>query len=224
METVKSILSELEPLINETSKKVYFKQSIQEEVLGIKMGDLRKMAKRIGKNNELAWNLWITNIYELRILALSIFDGKNLSENELLNLITSTDTKYLIDEYAFSLDAQRNDQLERIEDWFKHDDPRVRQTAWNLAIVLNNSNQLSFEQRKTLVDRIEHELLDQEPNTQYAMNRLLSEIGIRYDDLTDRCVAIGEKIGLYREMKVAKGCTSLYAPAWIEAGRRNRKR
>ena len=54
METVKSILSELEPLINETSKKVYFKQGIQEEVLGIKMGDLRKMAKRIGKNNELA--------------------------------------------------------------------------------------------------------------------------------------------------------------------------
>ena len=224
MDTVKSILSELEPLINETSKKVYFKQGIQEEVLGIKMGDLRKLAKRIGKNNGLAWNLWKTNIYELRILALSIFDGKNLNESELLNLITSSDTKYLIDEYAFSLDAQRDDQLERMETWFKHDDQRVRQTAWNLAIVLNNSNQLSYEQRKALVDRIDQKLLDQEPNTQYAMNRLLCEIGIRYDDLTDRCVAIGEKLGLYREMKVAKGCVSLYAPAWIEAGRRNRKR
>ena len=224
MDTVKSILSELEPLINETSKKVYFKQGIQEEVLGIKMGDLRKLAKRIGKNNELAWNLLITNIYELRILALSIFDGKNLNESELLNLITSSDTKYLIDEYAFSLDAQRDDQLERMETWFKHDDQRVRQTAWNLAIVLNNSNQLSFDQRKALVERIEQELLDQDANTQYAMNRLLCEIGIGYDDLTDRCVAIGEKLGLYREMKVAKGCVSLYAPAWIEAGRRNRKR
>ena len=224
MDTVKNILNELEPLINETSKKVYFKQGIQEEVLGIKMGDLRKMAKRIGKNNELAWNLWNTNIYELRILALIIFDDRNLSENERLHLITSTNTKYLIDEYAFSLDAQRSDQLERMETWFKHNDPRVRQTAWNLAIVLNNSNQLSHEQRKTLVEHIEQELLDQEPNIQYAMNRLLCEIGIRYDNLTDRCIAIGAKLGLYREMKVAKGCTSPYAPAWIEAGRRNRKR
>ena len=224
MDTVKNILNELKPLINETSKKVYFKQGIQEEVLGIKMGDLRKLAKRIGLNTELAWELWNTKIYELRILALSIFDGKNLNESELLNLITSSDTKYLIDEYAFSLDAQRDDQLERMETWFKHDDQRVRQTAWNLAIVLNNSNQLSYEQRKALVDRIDQKLLDQEPNTQYAMNRLLCEIGIRYDDLTDRCVAIGEKLGLYREMKVAKGCVSLYAPAWIEAGRRNRKR
>ncbi|HCT62695.1 MAG TPA: hypothetical protein DIC19_01200 [Erysipelotrichaceae bacterium] len=224
MDTVKSILSELEPLVNETSKKVYFRQGIQEEVLGIKMGDIRKLAKRIGVNTKLAWDLWNTKIYELRILALSIFDGKNLSESELLNLITSTDTKYLIDEYAFSLDVQRNDQLTRMNTWFKHDDQRVRHTAWNLAIVLNNSNQLSYEQRKTYVDRIEQELLDQEPNTQYAMNRLLCEIGIRYDDLTDRCIAIGEKLGLYREMKVAKGCTSPYAPAWIEAGRRNRKR
>lgn len=224
MDTVKSILSELEPLVNETSKKVYFKQGIQEEVLGIKMGDLRKLAKRIGLNTELAWDLWNSKIYELRILALSIFDAKKLSENERLSLITSTDTKYLIDEYAFSLDAQRSDQLDRLDTWFKHNDPRVRQTAWNLAIVLNNSNQLSYEQRKALVERIEQELLDQEPNTQYSMNRLLCEIGIRYDDLTDRCIAIGAKLGLYREMKVAKGCTSPYAPAWIEAGRRNRKR
>ncbi|MBN2876759.1 MAG: DNA alkylation repair protein [Bacilli bacterium] len=224
MDTVKSILSELEPLINETSKKVYFRQGIQEEVLGIKMGDLRKLAKRTGKNNELAWELWNTNIYELRILALSIFDGNALNENDLLSLITSTENKYLIDEYAFSLDSQRNDQMKRMDTWFKHDDPRVRQTAWNLAIVLNHSDQLSFEQRKTYVNRIEQELLDQDSNTQYAMNRLLCEIGIRYDDLTDRCIAIGEKLGLYREMKVAKGCTSPYAPAWIEAGRRNRKR
>lgn len=224
MDTVKSILSELETLVNETSKKVYFKQGIQEEVLGIKMGDLRKLAKRIGLNTQLAWELWNTKIYELRILALSIFDGKALNNNDLLNLITSTDTNYLIDEYAFALDAQRNDQLKRMDAWFKHDDPRVRKTAWNLAIVLNNSNQLSFEQRKTYVERIERELLDQEPNTQYTMNRLLCEIGIRYDDLTDRCIVIGEKLGLYREMKVAKGCTSPYAPAWIEAGRRNRKR
>ena len=224
MDTVISILSELTPLVNETSKKVYFKQGIQEKVLGIKMGDLRKLAKRIGMNNEFAWELWNTKSYELRILALSLFDGRNLNEHDLIKLITSTDTKYLIDEYAFSLDAQRNDQLERLDAWFKHEDPRVRQTAWNLAIVLNNSNQFVFNQRNDFVNRIEHELLDQDHNTQYTMNRLLCEIGIRYDDLTDRCVAIGEKLGLYREMKVAKGCTSLYAPAWIEAGRRNRKR
>jgi 3-methyladenine DNA glycosylase AlkD len=92
MDTVKSILSELEPLINETSKKVYFRQGIQETVLGIKLGDLRKRAKRIGLNTKLAWELWNTKVYELRILALSIFDGKDLSESELLNLITSTDT------------------------------------------------------------------------------------------------------------------------------------
>ena len=224
MDTVKSILAELEPLCSDRSKKVYFKQGIQEDVLGVNMGPLRKLAQRIGLNTALAWELWDTKYYELRILALSIFDAKELTKDELLDLITSTSTNYLLDEYAFALDARRDDQRERMDSWFKHADPRVRKTAWSLAISLNNAKQLTFEQRAAFVDRIENDLLSEEPNTQYAMNRLLCEIAIRFDDLTDRCIAIGERLGLYRDVKVSKGCTSPYAPAWIAAGRRNRKR
>ncbi|HEY8444950.1 MAG TPA: hypothetical protein VIK94_02350 [Bacilli bacterium] len=47
------------------------------------------------------------------------------------------------------------------------------------------------------------------------MNRCLCEIGIAYDEYTSSCIAIGEALGVYRDLKVAKGCTSSYAPIWI---------
>lgn len=37
------------------------------------------------------------------------------------------------------------------------------------------------------------------------------------------CLALGEKLGVYKDVKVSKGCTSPYALDWIAAGIRKRK-
>lgn len=49
------------------------------------------------------------------------------------------------------------------------------------------------------------------------MNQCLVEIAVTYPDYLEKGRAIGQKLGVYSEMKVAKGCTSAYAPDWIEA-------
>ena len=33
----------------------------------------------------------------------------------------------------------------------------------------------------------------------------------------ETAIAIGEKIGLYRDWPVSKGCTPPYVPVWVEA-------
>lgn len=54
-------------------------------------------------------------------------------------------------------------------------------------------------------------LVDAPPMVQEAMNRALCEIGIRYPEWTARCVAIGEALGVYCDLKVPKVCISIYA-------------
>jgi len=56
------------------------------------------------------------------------------------------------------------------------------------------------------------------------MNHALCEIGIRYPQFTERCITLGETLGVYRDLKVSKGCTSAYAPNWIAAGKKKRKK
>jgi len=48
------------------------------------------------------------------------------------------------------------------------------------------------------------------------MNNTLAAIGIHFPELRQRAIAVGEKLGIYRGYPVSKGCTSPFAPIWIE--------
>jgi 3-methyladenine DNA glycosylase AlkD len=42
-----------------------------------------------------------------------------------------------------------------------------------------------------------------------------NQFGIHFPDHRKRAIAIGEKLGIYRDYPVPKGCTSPFAPIWI---------
>ena len=65
------------------------------------------------------------------------------------------------------------------------------------------------------LDRIEPEMADARPEVRWTMNMCLAEIGIHFPQHRKRAVAIGEKLGIYRDYPVSKGCTSPFAPIWI---------
>jgi hypothetical protein len=48
------------------------------------------------------------------------------------------------------------------------------------------------------------------------VNNSLAMIGIHFPKHRKRALAIGEKLGIYRDYPVSKGCTSPFAPIWID--------
>ena len=66
-----------------------------------------------------------------------------------------------------------------------------------------------------LLDRIESEMGNAAPEVQWTMNGALAEIGIHFPKHRKRAIAIGKKLGIYRDYPVSKGCTSPFAPIWI---------
>lgn len=48
------------------------------------------------------------------------------------------------------------------------------------------------------------------------MNACLAGIGIHVPRHRRRAIAIGAKLGLYRDYPASKGCTSPFAPIWID--------
>ena len=51
--------------------------------------------------------------------------------------------------------------------------------------------------------------------TQWTMNACLAGIGIHHPKYRRRAIALGESMGIYRNYPVSKGCTSPFAPIWI---------
>ncbi len=70
---------------------------------------------------------------------------------------------------------------------------------------------------KALLDRIESEMGSAATEVQWTMNCSLAEIGIHFPNHRERALAIGETLGIYRDYPCPKGCTSPYAPIWINA-------
>ena len=68
-----------------------------------------------------------------------------------------------------------------------------------------------------LLDRIEQEMGAAAHEVQWTMNACLAEIGIHFTKHRQRAIEIGEKLGIYRDYPCSKGCTSPFAPIWINA-------
>jgi 3-methyladenine DNA glycosylase AlkD len=67
-----------------------------------------------------------------------------------------------------------------------------------------------------LLDRIEREMAGAAPEPQWTMNVAPASIGIHHPAHRPRALAIGEALGVYRDYPTSPGCTSPFAPIWIE--------
>lgn len=214
---LEKILQELKEQAKESVIKIYVKQGIQEKILGVQKGVMRKLAKEIKQDHPLALELWDTNIYEARVLAIELFDPNKFSLDQIKNLVLSTESIVLLDELTLTIFESIYPRLDILDLWKHEKDLRLVRSAWNAAIANVITKKYDENQLSQLLDAIERSILKRDELVQYAMNRCVVEIGVRNKALTQRCLALGEHLGLYKDMKVAKGCTSPYIPDWMNA-------
>ena len=100
------------------------------------------------------------------------------------------------------------------EKWLKTKNRWQLRAGWDLTAerVAKDPDGLDL---KALLDRIEKELAKSKPEPQWTMNNTLAAIGIHHPKFRKRAVAIGEKLGVYRDYPTPKGCTSPFAPICI---------
>jgi 3-methyladenine DNA glycosylase AlkD len=89
--------------------------------------------------------------------------------------------------------------------------------GWHFTASRINKGTFDGLDLPALLDRIEKEMPKAKPEVQWTMNNTLGAIGIHVPKLRKRAVAIGEKIGLYRDWPVSTGCIIPYVPVWVEA-------
>lgn len=183
---------------------------------GVKLGDLRKVAKEIGTDHELGLALWATGNVEAQLLAALALAPKELSGKQVEAMTKTTTCAQVADWWNSYVVAQHPDQESLRAKWMKSKDRWCARAGWNLTAsrVAKDADGLDLE---GLLDRIEKELPKAAPEVQWTMNWTLGTIGIHHAKLRKRAVAIGEAIGLYRDWPVSKGCIPPYVPVWVAA-------
>lgn len=215
--TVKEILAKLESLGDEARRKHNTKAGAPDNQFGVKLGDLRTLAKKLKSDHKLALELWETGNVEGQLLAALLMKPKALATAELDRLTRSTTCAQVADWLNAYVVAQHPEKDALREKWMKDKDRWAARAGWNLTASRVNKGASDGLDLPSLLDRIEKEMPKAKPEVQWTMNNTLGAIAIKHAALRKRAVAIGEKIGLYQDWPVSKGCTPPYVPVWVAA-------
>lgn len=208
---------------NEARKKHMKKSGAGENLFGVLLGSLRKFAGSIGPDDKLALSLWETGNADARMLSAMIQDPAKLPKDLAERMIREAGYTELLDELVTGAVAEAPYAAELREAWLASPDDVEGRVGWTLVSIGIQKNAFGPEALAHYIDLVERGLAGAKPLTQWAMNRAMCETAIRYEAFTERCVEIGERLGVYKGQKVPKGCTSAYAPEWIAAGVRRRR-
>ncbi len=212
--TLEEALKELEALGDEKTRERNAKNGAGDNQYGVKLGDIRKVAKKIKTDHELAMELWETENFEARMLAILVMKPKQLSADELDELVRSVRYVRVADWLNAYIVKKHPDKETLRQKWMTDDDPMAARAGWDLTSQRVAKSPDGLDVPK-LLNRIETEMGDAEPEAQWTMNYTLAEIGINFPDHRERAINIGETLGIYRDYPVSKGCTSPFAPIWI---------
>ena len=207
-------LARLETLGSETLRAQNARRGVTGEQFGVKMGDIRKLADEIKSDHALALELWETENLEARLLAVLLMKPKQLSAEELDRLVRSN-RQMPVSDWLNSYVVKAHPEKEALRQrWMEESDPMAARAGWSLTAerVAKKPEGLDLD---ALLDRIEAEMASAAPEPQWTMNSTLAAIGINHPAHRARALAIGEKLGVYRDYPTSAGCTSPFAPEWI---------
>lgn len=212
--TVKDALQQLEALGNEKVRAHNTKYGAGDNQFGVKLGDIRALAKKIKTNHELGQALWKTGNSDAQLLATLVIKPKDLSADELDRMVRSATFSHVAD-WLNSYVVKEHPEKEALRrKWMSDDHPWAGRAGWSLTSerIGKTPEGLGLP---ALLDRIESEMGNAAPEVQWTMNFCLAGIGIHFPEHRTRAIAIGEKLGIYRDYPVSRGCTSPFAPIWI---------
>lgn len=102
------------------------------EVYGTPVAKLRVMAKKIGRDHDLAQKLWRTGVHDARMLAPMVGDPAQVTPAEMERWAKDFDNWGIVDTVCFHYWDRTPHAFKQIEKWSKANDEFVKRTAFAL--------------------------------------------------------------------------------------------
>ena len=212
--TLEQVLARLQAMRNDTTWGVNERAGAGGRQFGVKMGDIRALAKEIRVDHALALELWSTGIADARFLAILILKLKGMQIEQVEALLRSNEFLPVSDWFN-SYVLKAHPEKEAVRERFMDDpQPIAARAGWSLTAerVAKAPEGLDLA---GLLDRLEAEMPGAPEPVQWTMNNTLAAIGINHPAHRARALEMGERMGIYRDYPTPKGCTSPFAPLWI---------
>jgi 3-methyladenine DNA glycosylase AlkD len=196
MASVKDVLNSLESKAKPEQLAGMAKYGIAtEKRLGISVPEMRKLAKELGRDHELALDLWRTGIAEARIVAGMVGDPAKLTEEQMEEWVKGIDSWDVCDQVCMNLFEKNRLVWKKIIDWSGREEEFVKRTAFSLIACLAwHDKKASDEKFIGLLPIIVREASDGRNFVKKAVNWALRNIGKRNLNLNEAAINTAKEI------------------------------
>lgn len=163
--------------------------------LGVSVPDMRKLAKEIGKDHQLALDLWKTGIPEARIVAGMIGDPEKLTEKQMDSWAKEFDSWDVCDQVCMNLFDKSPLAMKKIHDWSEREEEFVKRAAYALIACLAwHDKEAEDEQFIGLFPVISRGATDDRNFVKKSVNWALRHIGKRNPNLNRAAIRAAREI------------------------------
>jgi 3-methyladenine DNA glycosylase AlkD len=195
---------------------------------GIGLTRLRKLAKRIGRNRELAKALWQTDVYEARVIALLIDDPARITRAQAEKQVEELAGGMLAHVFA-SCDATLAKTpfvVELADEWVRSDDPQRRDCGYGLLYEVSKlfgKKAPSEEFFLAHVKRIAGKIGTESEKVRLSMGTALMGIGKRSAVLNQAVLKVARDVGPIEFTSLSGNCEPFDVVKHLTTGRLKEK-
>ena len=217
--TAQDILKELETLGDEKYKQLLFKNyGVREPCFGVKIGQLKKIQKRIKTDHQLALQLYDTGNYDAMYLAGLIAADARMTKADLRRWAKKAYAGSLTGATVAWVAAGSKHGYALALEWIESKQPLVAAAGWATLVSLvsiKDDSELVLPELKQLLHRAE-ETIHQAPDAvRYQMNMYVIALGCYVTSLTKMAIETGEAIGPVTADLGNNQCQVFYSPDYI---------
>lgn len=193
---VKSIVRELKSLSNPKAVEGMARFGINpQNTYGVSIPNLRKIAKKTGKNHKLAQQLWRTGIHEAKILAGMIDDPAVVTEKQMNKWVKDFDSWDVCDQVCLNLFDKTKFAYQKAFEWSKCEREFIKRAGFVLMAVLAvHDKETSDREFIKFFPAIKREATDNRNYVKKAVNWALRQIGKRSEYLRKEAMKVAEEI------------------------------
>ncbi|MDI1251030.1 MAG: DNA alkylation repair protein [Lacunisphaera sp.] len=206
------VMSALKAKGSESTKRILMKHGAKEPFFGVKVGDMKPLAKQLQGQQGLALELFATGNGDAQYLAGMIADGRQMTARQLegwadtaaWDMISGTTVPWVASENpeGFALAVK----------WIESKNEQVARAGWStlgaLAATIPDAG-LPVARLGRLLERVARDLPKASDGARYSMNNFVIMVGTYVAPLGVQAIATARKLG---RVEVDMGDTACQVP------------
>ena len=193
---VRAIVAELCAMASDKNRTGMARYGINvERAFGVSVFELRRIAKRLGTDHDLALALWATGLHEARLLAAFVDDPAKVTGRQMDAWARDFDSWDICDQACTSLFDQTPHAWAKAARWAKRDEEWLKRGGFALLAGLAVHDKAATDRAFTkLLPLIAQAAFDDRNFVKKAVNWALRNMGKRNRALNRAAIACAEKI------------------------------